>query len=277
MAGFLRCRLHQTSVSRDSRKPPAWCHVWRRIDLFLGRQGHILLMMRDFGLTCVSCKIRVKHTRTQLIWFICNIWIDKEIRLSMYACGCPFTRRLLCHSNARRFHSSMFQVSLRGQPTRPQGNVASCSGPLVGNHDKNVPGWRLWKGYTTKPLLFNQVDVAKKIKVGEFSKSLHQYFHQGQVVKCSEHARKPTHAVFIHSHTGGVIGIPKCSNSIAYHSAFVSSWIFTPSMCLCMYMCMCMCLCLCVLVFVCLCKCMFVYCMCIGIGILTSTRICITV
>ena len=53
-------------------------------------------------------------------------------------------------------NSSMFQVSLRGQPTRPQGNVGRnspfvrlpkirvpCSSALVGNGEKNVPGWRL--------------------------------------------------------------------------------------------------------------------------------------
>ena len=36
-------------------------------------------------------------------------------------------------------NSSMFQVSLRGQPTRPQGNVGRNS-PLVGNREENVPG-----------------------------------------------------------------------------------------------------------------------------------------
>ena len=89
----------------------------------------------------------------------------------------------------------------------------------------------------------------RNMEVGEFSKGYTNTFIKGKQSSVANTSKAPTHAVFIHSHTGGVIGIPKCSASFAYHGAFVSSWIFTPSLCQCMYMCMCMCLCLCVFVF----------------------------
>ena len=117
----------------------------------------------------------------------------------------------------------------------------------------------------------------KHPNMGDFSKRLHQCFHQGQAVKCSQHARKRQPMQFSSTHDRNpemqcFFCISWClCKQLDVHPFYVSVHVYVhvyvPML---LFMCICICM-ICMFV----CQCTFVYCMCIGIGIRTSTGICI--
>ena len=115
----------------------------------------------------------------------------------MYACGCPFSRLLLCHSNARQ------QLHVSGEPAWSANQATGkCWKELSIGRQSRKECTRLtpMKRFYYETAILRSGRCRINMEVGEFSKRLHQYFHQGQAVKRSQHARKGQPMQFSSAH-----------------------------------------------------------------------------